>query len=469
MPKLGSADPLIAWAQREEWRDAFGDVLDEHFGPACEDHDVDFESLPELLGEQAYYALWGCAFEDFLTRPVEDDDERTIVDDYLKRRGWKESASNKRYMEALRDSIMSLYEVSEIVPGQSFLAKDLILGGEPIRVVEHTATKSLKQWDRVGARIVNVSGDNRLSGGLLLFQQNTAAELLDELNTEMKGFRKEFKKQVKSAGMAAFGVDAADFAHLSYLIGAAPMFSYFWLDHALPALLGVRPQVVNSDGDDLSFHTVRFPVKHASSQPSVREKLDAAPELRAETDSFWNWIEAPPATAAKGTAGRKVHGIAGDTWSTSLDDGSTILGSLELKDGELVLEVNSSRRCALGTDMLKAILGSLVGKPVTTMRSLDEIRDASGSEMPPEEAIPEEIERDVVANFLDSHYRRTLDEAVPMLGGQTPRKAAGSAAGKRKLVEWLKFLENARAHSAPGQSYDFGWMWEELGIADLRT
>lgn len=31
-------------------------------------------------------------------------------------------------MKAIRSSVMSLYEVSDIVPGQSFLARDLIRG-----------------------------------------------------------------------------------------------------------------------------------------------------------------------------------------------------------------------------------------------------------------------------------------------------------------------------------------------------
>jgi hypothetical protein len=83
--------------------------------------------------------LWGCVFEDFLTRAF--DDGRNIVDDYLKRRGWKESASNKAYVIALRSSVMSLYEISDIVREESFLARDLVRGREPVRVSERSATR----------------------------------------------------------------------------------------------------------------------------------------------------------------------------------------------------------------------------------------------------------------------------------------------------------------------------------------
>ena len=59
-----------------------------------------------------------------------------------------------------------------------------------------------------------------------------------------------------------------------------------------------------------------------------------------------------------------------------------------------------------------------------------------------------------------------------MLGNQTPRQAAKSAAGRQKVAEWLKYLENQSAkqpNSAdPMATYSFEWMWHELGVVDLR-
>jgi len=48
-------------------------------------------------------------------------------------------------MSGLRSSVMSLYEVSDVRAGESLLAHDLFRGGEPVRVSEGTATRSLKQ------------------------------------------------------------------------------------------------------------------------------------------------------------------------------------------------------------------------------------------------------------------------------------------------------------------------------------
>lgn len=73
--------------------------------------------------------------------------------------------------------------------------------------------------------------------------------------------------------------------------------------------------------------------------------------------------------------------------------------------------------------------------------------------------------------MLERHYRGLLDQPVPMLGNISPRKAARTKKGREKLVGWLKRLENSTAGQpadSPMASYDMSWMWEELGIADLR-
>ena len=82
-------------------------VMVEHFEPAMKAFGLSFEEIEDALGGGWAITLWGCAFEDFLTR--EGTDGRNIVDDYLKRRGWKEGASARAYMSALRRSVMSLY------------------------------------------------------------------------------------------------------------------------------------------------------------------------------------------------------------------------------------------------------------------------------------------------------------------------------------------------------------------------
>ena len=58
-----------------------------------------------------------------------------------------------------------------------------------------------------------------------------------------------------------------------------------------------------------------------------------------------------------------------------------------------------------------------------------------------------------------------------MLGNRTPFEAAKTAKGREKLVDWLKLLENHSAKQPTGHpmaDYDFAWVWEKLGVSDLR-
>jgi hypothetical protein len=77
-----------------------------------------------------------------------------------------------------------------------------------------------------------------------------------------------------------------------------------------------------------------------------------------------------------------------------------------------------------------------------------------------------------IKEFLDGHYRQCLSQPVGMLDGKTPRQAVRSKKGREQVVAWLKYLENSTARRARDEpaaaAYDFTWMWEELGIAELR-
>ena len=76
-----------------------------------------------------------------------------------------------------------------------------------------------------------------------------------------------------------------------------------------------------------------------------------------------------------------------------------------------------------------------------------------------------------MTQFKQQHYRRTLDENVPMLGDRTPRQCARTRSGRKLLVRWLKDLENSELRMARGTGdapFDFDWMWQELGIESQR-
>lgn len=441
---------LFQYAAKHEWSDGLEDALSDHFGVAMLELDLEHEEIVDLLGEHWAIALWGCAFEDFLTREFEPDGAN-IADDYLKRRGWKETPGSRAYIRALRTAVMSLYEVSEVKPGSSFLARDLIRGGEPIMVSEKSATQTLKTWDRIAARIVPIREKHILAGGVLPFTIEAADDLIQGL----------CKAQVKRSRRAKLAIDDET------LRGLAHLFTTAWLLEVLPQAMGRdAPHLHNSDGDEVVFHKVRFPLVAKATHKAVVSRLDAVSDLQKENDGFWNWLSGQSKGRAKGD--RQPNAL---NWNVEMEDGTVVLGNIELKDRAVLLSVNSASRAERGTAMLQGVLADLVRAPLTEIQTLDQVRE-SAADAAPIEAIPLEVATGLVHAMLDKQYRAVLDEPVPMLGNRSPRQAARTAAGREKLVTWLKFLENRSGSQTdptdPMATYEFGWLWRELGVEDLR-
>lgn len=142
-------------------------------------------------------------------------------------------------MTALRASVTSLYEVSEIVRGESFLARDLLRGGEPIQVSEKRATRRKRPWDLLATRIVKVGSRNEVTGGTLPLARKAGATLeegsgalREKIRAKIQGARKPGSAELRR------------------------------LDSSPPAL-------VNSDGEALEATTVTYPRKRIFIEPST--------------------------------------------------------------------------------------------------------------------------------------------------------------------------------------------------------
>ena len=466
-----SLQGLIKWLTRDEWRDRFAGVYDAHLQPACESLGVDVDEVVSILGKDWFMTtVWGSAFEDFLTRDF--DDGQNIVDDYLKRRGWKESASTRAYMTALRTSVASLYEVSDIIKDTSFRARDLVRGGNPVLISERSATRSLKQWDRIAARVVQVGSQAQVGGALLPYQREASEDILKLLRNIARRSDKEMQKLAKKYSGDANNpaIDNA-FSSTAMLRAAAPTITTKWLidviDHAIdPPALDVR----NIEGDDLLFCAVHFPLAADATADDIRMALSRCPALRQETTTFWNWFGTRNPVK---TLGRRKGTSRHLALATTLDDGSLVLGGLELKDRTLVLSVNSQARSNRGRALFSQLLGDLVSEPLVEMQTLDQAMSSRlNSSPPPELSLTEEERRTVIHQSLDRHYRDMLDQPAPILGNKSPRAAVRTAKGRAEVIDWLKMLENHAAKSAGRNddiaTYDFTWLWAELGLISLR-
>jgi hypothetical protein len=285
---------LMKWLGREEWQEPFNELIERHLGPACEEAGIALDELADVVGDGHASTLWGCVFEDFLASDL--DDGSNIVDDYLKRRGWKEGVANKRYMMSLRSSVMSLYEVSDVVRDQSFLARDLLRGGEAVRISEKSATHSLKQWDRLAARVVEVGSRFEMAGGVLMLTHEQGDAIRDgfmELRKEMRPqLRKLVRERHGDKESGQFTLDTEILRHGAFL------FTNIWLGDALEGMLDpTPPRVCNSDGDEIVFTTVRYPLKGASDRKALESASTSITDFRRADENLWQWTE--PASHAR--------------------------------------------------------------------------------------------------------------------------------------------------------------------------
>lgn len=440
---------LIKYAGREPWKTRLDGCLAEHFGPAAEELDVDFDELLDLVGPHWEGPLWGCAFEDLLGRDI---DGENLADDYLKRRGWNEKPAAKAYIKALRDTPMSLYEVSEVVPGQSMRLRDLLQKCQSVTVQECSATRNLRNWDRIATRLIAGRSGTVISGALLVFGPEANAQLID-------GFAK-----IGAQPDPELHFDVTDRAAL--LRHSAPLFTATWLIEAAGSMQPAMPDLVNSDDEDILFHRLVFPLSNGVTQKQVAALFNTLPALSPASAKFWNWLDDKRAKSKRATK-RNAQVLA-----STMEDGSIILGNVEMAGRFITIEVNSAERAERAKRLFIPLLGEMAQAPLAEIRTVAQMMAEQDREhdAAAEPEIPLAEMQRIVGEMMDRQYRQVLDEPVPALSDKTPRQAARTKAGRAMVVEWLKYIENMTAKSGNEQmaGYSFDWMWEELGVADLR-
>ncbi len=457
---------ILKWIHREEWRDRFAQCFEDHLASVCEDFDLEMDDLADEIGLELYDTVITCVIDDFLTCDFEPDNQN-VLEDYLKRRGWRESVPAKRYLQAMRRSIMSLYEVTETRPGKCLFVRDLFRGGDPICVDDRKASESAAKWDRLAARVLHVNRKDYFAPGILLFPMESAEKLLEEITGSLKKARREMGQLIETT--EAEESELGKLVDEALLGEAAPLFTGFWLHATLAAADQPPPQFFNTDGEELAFCEVQFPISRKDTEEIERYLGSVSAFSPADDDPpGWQWLA--DEGKSKTTAGTPEPGL---TFGTVDEQGRKILGSIEVRDRSLVLSTNSRERAERGERLLKTVLGDLVGSPLTSLQTIERLmqEERPPAKHDPGAELPPDLEAQILAEHLDRHYRKTLSDKIPALGDRTPRQAARSKAGRAQLVKWLKYMENAETRRAKLQEktpYDFSWMWEELGISDLR-
>ena len=353
-----ATENLLKWAAREEWEELHSGIYAAHIDPAANALDMSGDDIAELLGGHAYM-LHVFITEDFLTARYGEDDEENVIDDYLKRRGWREAVSARRYLEALRDSVVSLYEVVDVDPGRSVTVRELILGGEAVTVNEKQGSQSLARWDRVAARVVTVNGREHFTGGILRFRHEVSEELLSLFDKMAERMQEELREAAEETGDDAQIELEAVRRVIVHGLPCAPIFSQHWTIDAITQLRAPLPALRNSDNEAIVFSEVRFPV--TGDEAEIAAVLDGIEALEREEEEEAHWVWLAPGSPFDRMDGDGEEPTAADAEGTIH---MTSLGTARLESGALLLTVNSRERAERGRDLLASRLGDLVGSPL---------------------------------------------------------------------------------------------------------
>jgi hypothetical protein len=349
------------------------------------------------------------------------------------------------------------------------MARDLVRGGDPIRVSDRTATKTLVQWDVISTRIVTVRGVVQMAGAVLAVDRGLADEMLALIRRTL-GRASEAAANTPAASDPILRARLeAELAKEDTLMSvAAPMITTLWLNDTIQRCLAPMPEMANSDGEKLEFMTLHYRLLPRITAANVAEALAGTPDIRDEEDGqHWIWF-APEKSNSKGRKNPQTG---------EADTGRTIYGHLTLSPSKLEVMVNSEARATRIRDILAPILDGLVRDPLIERVTPEQAMAArGGASAPTAQSLPEGMSpkdlREAVHQVLDRQYRNVLSQKVPMLGDKTPRQAVRSAKGRLAVANWLKGFEQNKARlpaDDPMHDYDFSWMWEELGITDLRS
>ncbi len=333
----------------------------------------------------------------------------------------------RKYVEAWGRESMGLFEVQDVVPGKSLVLKDLLARGS-IEVLERSASQSLRKWDVIFTRVARVGEAGLITGPVLEVPRRKLQWLVDGLKTAKD------QPGDKSVTWARFFKKHWDLIpHLWFLMWVAPF-------------KGMEFQ--NFDGDELHDISVAYKLV-ADGGPGARARLDAMEELSREDHGSWTWSE----DRDRGT-------LENVSVAHVCVDGNSVL-----------VRVNSREREARVRKRIDHVLGDLVVQIDRSDQSmnLEALRRAEVPSKPEEmpDEIPLIVQRQAVHQMLANHYRRWLDEPVPALDGLTPREAVAKRSHRQRVVSLLKDIEVGTARhnpDDPGAGFDFGWLWNELGL-----
>ena len=373
----------------------------------------------------------------------------TIVHSYLQAHGNKLAPVERQYLENFAAAPFTFFEVTAVEPGRSVSLRDLLLDRDH-RVLEESASRALHKGDVV-------FGSAFEAGGIELFGALSAIAFRPSAKINILAIRDAISlatgNRITAETLAEYDIELRDI----YL-------DLFTVRTTMPALC-------NTDGDKLSFHTLKYaissPLKLFDALKGLSHGFATEEELLAEaeyeSDGALRKVEIPWLLPAN----KKHAGME-----------NTLHGRLIIDGSKMTCEVNSAERAA----RLRAIIEkSLPGGEAVYKTTVIQSAKAMMDNAPPSTAIDQAKQAELmnhpevkaqIEQMMRKHWEAWPEMELPALQGRTPRQAVRDELGRRQVGALLEEAEkNCREGGdvmmGSGSMAHIEWVRRTLGLEKL--
>lgn len=437
--------PALFGYADDEWGDDF-------FADAWEEFFV-WHAVPEEVDDSREF---GTTFDpffvfSFVPDPAEGDlrdgwPREPVALHFLRHEVESCSDFDREFIEQACESDPSFFVVESATPGRAIDLKD-ILTGRRFRVLEQSASRSLRPGDLTFTRVVTAGGASIMIG---------ASPWIIPPSWHVPVI--EFRERVRPRGL----MTREDL--FEYDIEIRRLYHQI-----VDALLHPRlPKLQNTDGDLIEMTTMTYELRIGTGEAfeRLRPLATIGDEAHISDETYDGEGALTKAELSWIKQGNRKH----KDWD------NTILGRLELDGSRLVVEVNSARRRdRIAKEIAKrlGVRATLVETSVTDVekeltRRAEGRGDAGGRAEVSEPAVPE-IERTPELEAFEAelsrrHWDAWVDTKVPALGNKTPHQAAKTARGRERLEALLTDFARSAERGTSAIHLDVGELRRKLGL-----
>ena len=328
--------------------------------------------------------------------------------------------ASRDWLQRLGARRLSLYEVSQVQPGEGMELADLLQPEQPpVWITERSASRTLVRLDIFGTRLVRRDDGFVMSGAAYPFAREAALACRDEILREMEGvaWDSDLAREVVSC-------------HIT--------------DQWLEGLIAERPfptLVDSCTGEPIMLTTDHYRVNDWQALEAV---FAVQPDV--EGDRKEGWVRFTPLAGEM----RRSRATLNPKGNTALE---VFCRTVKLADE--------------ARQWLEKIAGNILTYRIREMVDPRSEKARDSAPASPKAEIPPEIATQLIHNYLTDFYANWTEEIIPALGNKTPRQAIKTEKGRREVIDLLKSYEHGearRVRDQGGEPFDFGFLWERLGL-----